>query len=96
MAVSRSTPNGRPVRALTARISRTIWPVVMVAAPRQPKPPASQTATTRSALATPAIPASMTGCSMPSTSVSRVRMMPPGLVERQGPRRDLAVTPTLA
>ncbi len=50
--------------------------MLIVAAPSVPKPPASETAATRRAKETPPIPASMTGCSMPSMSVSRVRMAP--------------------
>jgi len=46
MAVSRSTPNGRVVRSRTARISSTIWGDDIVEAPRQPNPPASETAAT--------------------------------------------------
>ncbi len=43
-AVSRSTPNGLSVSAAVAAISRTISSWSMVEAPRQPKPPASDTA----------------------------------------------------
>ena len=49
MAVSRSTPNGRPVAALTSAISATICSLPMVDAPRQPNPPASETAVTNGA-----------------------------------------------
>ena len=41
-------------------------------APRHPKPPASDTAATSRWYDTPPMPASITGCSMPSMSVSRV------------------------
>ena len=47
---------------------------LMVPAPRQPKPPASDTAVTNSEYETPPMPASMMGCSTPSSSVRRVRM----------------------
>ncbi len=49
MAVSRSTPNGRSVAARTAAISATIRSLLMVEAPRHPKPPASDTAVTSGA-----------------------------------------------
>ncbi len=49
MAVSRSTPNGLSVAARTAAISSTMRSSPMVAAPRQPKPPASETALTSDA-----------------------------------------------
>ncbi len=45
-AVSRSTPKGLSVMALTASISRTISSACIVDAPRHPKPPASETAAT--------------------------------------------------
>ena len=73
-AASRSTPNGAAVSSRTCCISELSSSVDMVAAPNVPKPPASDTAATRRAKETPPIPASMTGCSMPSISVSRVRM----------------------
>ena len=46
----------------------------MVEAPRQPKPPASETAAARRWYETPPMPASITGCSISSRSVRRVRM----------------------
>ena len=49
MAVSRSTPNGLSVADLTSAISATIRSVLMVEAPRHPKPPASDTAVTNGA-----------------------------------------------
>ncbi len=49
MAVSRSTPKGLSVADRTAAISATIRSVLMVEAPRQPKPPASETAVTSGA-----------------------------------------------
>ena len=45
-AVRRSTPNGLLVAAFTARISSTISSWLMADAPRQPNPPASDTAAT--------------------------------------------------
>ena len=47
MAVSRSTPNGLSVAARIAAISATIVSLPMVEAPRQPKPPAAETAAAR-------------------------------------------------
>jgi hypothetical protein len=47
MAVRRSTPKGLDVADRTAAISSTIRLSFMVDAPRQPKPPASDTAVTR-------------------------------------------------
>ena len=49
MAVSRSTPNGLSVAAPTSAISSTIRSLLMVEAPRQPNPPASETAVTSGA-----------------------------------------------
>ena len=49
MAVRRSTPKGLSVPFRTSAISATMRSLLMVEAPRQPKPPASETATTRSA-----------------------------------------------
>ena len=46
IAVSRSTPSGLSVSALAARISATISSPDIVEAPKQPKPPASETAAT--------------------------------------------------
>ncbi len=46
-AVSRSTPNGLAVDARVAAISSFICPWLIVDAPRQPKPPASDTAAAR-------------------------------------------------
>ena len=46
MAVSRSTPKGLSVALRTAAISATIFSLPMVPAPRQPKPPAAETAAT--------------------------------------------------
>ena len=74
MAVSRSTPKGLVVSSRTLRISSTMPAVDMVDAPRHPKPPASDTAATRRWYETPPMPASITGCSMSSIWVSRVRM----------------------
>ena len=45
-AVSRSTPKGLAVAWRTARISSTICSALIVDAPRQPNPPASDTAAT--------------------------------------------------
>jgi hypothetical protein len=75
-AVSRSTPNGLAVSSRTLAISSTIWSCAMVDAPMQPNPPASLTAATSRWYETPPMPASITGCSTSSTSVSRVRMGP--------------------
>ena len=47
MAVSRSTPNGLSVAARMAAISSTIVSLPMVEAPRQPNPPAAETAAAR-------------------------------------------------
>ena len=44
MAVRRSTPKGLSVARRTAAISSAIFSLPMVEAPRQPKPPASETA----------------------------------------------------
>src|SRR5688500_10035161 len=57
----------------------------MVDAPNVPMPPASLTAATRRWYDTPPIPASITGCSTSSTSVSRVR------IRRSSPRLDRPV-----
>ena len=73
IAVRRSTPNGRSVSSRTATISDTMVAGDIVDAPRQPKPPASETAATRAWYETPPMPASMTGCSIPRISVSLVR-----------------------
>ena len=72
MAVRRSTPKGLSVAAATAAISDTMRSLLMVEAPRHPKPPASDTAVTRGAYETPPMPANMTGCWMPSISVNLV------------------------
>src|SRR5829696_6565584 len=88
-AVSRSTPKGRSVDSRTRRISSTSWSLDMVEAPRQPKPPASDTAATRAEYETPPMPASITGCSTPSSSVRRVRMagrLPAGNITEAGTR----------
>ncbi len=77
-AVSRSTPNGLSVAAFTARISSTISSWFMAEAPRHPNPPASDTAATSVWYETPPMPASITGCSICSASVSRVRIIAPG------------------
>ena len=93
MAVSRSTPNGLSVALRTAAISATIRSVPMVEAPRQPKPPASDTAVTSGAYDTPPMPASITGCSIPRTSVSRVFMAsPPSDAVGRLPRITVDVT----
>ena len=47
MAVRRSTPKGLVVAARMAAISADIVSASMVDAPRQPKPPASETAAAR-------------------------------------------------
>ncbi len=60
---------------MAARICSTISSLPMVDAPKQPKPPASDTAATSGAYDTPPMPASITGCSIPNTSVSRVCMV---------------------
>ena len=73
-AVRRSTPNGLLVMVRTRAISDSSNSVVMVAAPKVPMPPASETAATRSPYDTPPMPASMTGSSMLSISVRRVFM----------------------
>ena len=83
-AVRRSTPNGLSVSVRTVAISSTISSCRMVEAPRQPKPPASDTAATRRWYETPPMPASITGCSMSRISVSRVRIR---RMVRVGPRR---------
>ena len=83
-AVRRSTPNGLSVSFRTLAISSTISSWRMVDAPRQPKPPASETAATRRWYETPPMPASITGCSMSRISVSRVRIR---RMVRVGPRR---------
>ena len=77
IAVSRSTPSGLSVSAFAARISATISSPDIVDAPKHPNPPASDTAATSAEYETPPMPASITGCSMPRTSVSRVCMEPP-------------------
>ena len=89
-AVSRSTPNGLAVAARTAAISPFIcsWP--MVDAPRQPNPPASDTALTSRWYDTPPMPASITGCSTSRISVSRVRM--PAMVGRDLTERSMKVS----
>ena len=63
-----------PWQLRTAAISDTIVSLPMVEAPRQPNPPAAETAAASSEYETPPMPASMTGCSIPSRSVSRVCM----------------------
>ena len=73
IAVSRSTPNGLDVSSRTLAIS-SARPSPIVEAPSVPMPPASLTAATSWWYDTPPMPASMTGCSMSSSSVSRVRM----------------------
>ena len=73
IAVRRSTPKGRSVSSRTAAISLTIFVGDIVDAPRHPNPPASETAATSSWYETPPMPASITGCSIPSDSVSLVR-----------------------
>src|SRR3954452_24270724 len=73
-AARRSTPKGLSVSLRTPSISSSSCSDDIVAAPRVPNPPASDTAATTRWYETPPIPASMTGCSMPSISVSRVRM----------------------
>ena len=75
-----STPKGLSVRALTAAISSTSSSVCMVDAPSVPMPPAAETAATSWWYETPPIPASMTGCSISRSSVSRVCM--PGTLRR--------------
>ena len=75
IAVRRSTPKGLSVAWRTAAISAAIFSSPMVDAPRQPKPPASETAAANSEYETPPMPANMTGCSIPSSSVRRVRMV---------------------
>ena len=74
IAVSRSTPNGLAVSSRTLAISSGSSSARIVEAPSVPMPPASLTAATRRWYDTPPIPASMTGCSMSSSSVSRVRI----------------------
>ncbi len=49
MAVRRSTAKGLSVALRTAAISASMAALLMVPAPRQPKPPASETAVTNSA-----------------------------------------------
>ena len=51
-----------------------------------PKPPASDTAATSRWYETPPIPASITGCSIPSISVSRVLHRPQGNRQARGVR----------
>jgi hypothetical protein len=62
------------VRARVAAISWASWALDIVEAPRQPYPPAFETAAASALYETPPMPASMTGCSMPRRSVSRVFM----------------------
>ena len=73
-AVSRSTPKGLSVSARTPAISSTSSSARIVDAPSVPMPPASETAATSRWYDTPPMPASITGCSMSRSSVSRVRM----------------------
>src|SRR3989304_5375575 len=73
----RSTANGLSVRSLTLRTSLRKASGFIRAAPMTPRPPASDTAATRPAIATPPIPAWMIGYSMPSFSVSCVWNMAP-------------------
>src|SRR3974390_556866 len=75
-AARRSTPNGFVVSLRPALTSDTGALDPIVAAPRVPKPPASETAATTVWYETPPMPASITGCSMPSISVSRVCIRP--------------------
>ncbi len=90
MAVRRSTAKGLSVAARTAAISAAMVALFMVPAPRQPKPPASETAATSSEYETPPMPANMTGYSTPSSSVRRVRMGPLVLLAVDPPRRVAA------
>jgi hypothetical protein len=79
IAVSRSTPKGLSVASRTAAISWRISSRRIAEAPRQPNPPASDTAATRRWYDTPPMPASITGRSICRVSVRRVRSMGPRL-----------------
>ncbi|MNP03020.1 hypothetical protein D3C76_948880 [compost metagenome] len=67
-------PNGREVFSRMRRIEARASSGVSEALARMPSPPASQTATTSSGIATLLMPELTMGCSMPSSSVMRVFM----------------------